>query len=468
MNTTPETSFFSPKQASFWVGLFFISALFLSLSLIVDMSPLIAPGIFVVLASFAFLKRPLVLLGILITIRMTLDYLSETIHISIGSNVSMSLSQALGVFLILLSVTIFALYIKKMLRFPLWKPFALLGLFGLVSATYSVDPLQSIEEIARLVSIFSISFLAFISVTDTTKMKQVLLILLFSSILPVMESVRQVALNIGLTDSSVDVPRIYGTFAHTNVLALYLFSLFAIMTFYFFLPPSKNDTGSTKRSALLPFVLICYGFIVVLLLLLTYTRVAWVALFLYVLILALWRSRIFLFPLIAIPAILFVFSPTIHDRILESFQTKPDSSIVWRQEIWHDVTTKLRIDGRRLYGTGLDTFSSYAYSLRGTNLGSTDSHNDFVKFYVEGGVIGLAVFLLYLTLIGSQIRTLWTLPLAYRRLVVAFSLYGGLLLLSSLTDNIYKDTPLQWIFFILLGALIAFRQLPEFKHTSAR
>ncbi|MEI9966760.1 MAG: hypothetical protein WDN67_03960 [Candidatus Moraniibacteriota bacterium] len=44
----------------------------------------------------------------------------------------------------------------------------------------------------------------------------------------------------------------------------------------------------------------------------------------------------------------------------------------------------------------MDTFPLVSESLRGQNLGSNDPHNDFVKFFVEGGIIGLATFLLYL------------------------------------------------------------------------
>lgn len=455
MQTSFIKSLLEPSQPYFWL---FITTLFVaitSLAIIFNFSLIVAPALSLILAAMALIRKPLPLLGLLVIIRMALDYLSETIRIHLNDKTSLSLSQILGVFLLSISIVLFIVYRKKLWQFPVLKPFVLLIAFGLCSSLWSIAPSASLQEIARLISIFSISFLAYISITENADVKSVFSLLLLSSFLPLAEALRQVFLGIGLTDSSVDIPRIYGTFAHTNVLALYLYSMLALIVLIFFFPREKKYTADElfKRN----FFLISYALLATGLLLLTYTRVAWVALFLFVFILALWRYRLLLVPLLLGPILLFLLIPSVRDRVLESFQTRPDSSIVWRQEIWHDVTAKLRLDERQLLGTGIDTFSRYAEDLRGTRFGSTDSHNDFVKFYVEGGVIGFIVFLTYLGFLAREIRKLFSLPKKYRPLAVVFATYALMLLLSSLSDNVYKDTPLQWIFFILLGALIGLR-----------
>ena len=165
-----------------------------------------------------------------------------------------------------------------------------------------------------------------------------------------------------------------------------------------------------------------------------------------------------LFPLIFFPLILFVFSQTFQDRVLESFHPGPDSSILWRQNLWHDVTTKSIQDGNYWFGSGMDTFPIMSESLRGIYLGSNDPHNDFVKFFVEGGVVGVVIYVLYLTsilfiLIKNYLRShpKSALQLSFGMLILFFIA----LMLASLTDNVFKNTPVQWLFFIALGGLLA-------------
>ncbi|QQS20481.1 MAG: O-antigen ligase family protein [Candidatus Moraniibacteriota bacterium] len=261
-----------------------------------------------------------------------------------------------------------------------------------------------------------------------------------------------------MSDNVVSAPRIYGTFVHPNVLALYLYSLAVVLVMNFF-PTSEEEKKRTFHTfpviTLLSFSLIIIP--IISLTILTYTRVAWIALFLFALFVALWKFRFLLFPLLVTPLILILFVPSIQARFSETFERSVDSSIVWRQGIWHDVTTKLRMDQKEYFGTGPATFTLYAEKLRGTRFGSTDAHNDFVKFYVEGGWFGFSAFLLFLFLLTIDIRSLFLLPAPLRDFAVLFSLYAGILLLSSLSDNVHRYTPLQWIFFVLLGALLALR-----------
>ncbi len=195
-----------------------------------------------------------------------------------------------------------------------------------------------------------------------------------------------------------------------------------------------------------------------LMLLLTFARVAWVALFIFVFLLALLRFRLLLFPLILFPFVLSVFSPVFQERVLESFHPTPDSSIVWRQTLWSDVTRYSLQQGRTVFGSGMDTFPLVSEAVRGITNGPNDPHNDFVKFFVEGGVVGVGVLLLYLfTLLTLLVRGYRQerpdsrLRLAYGILILFFFT----LELSALTDNVFKNTPVQWIFFATFGALLA-------------
>lgn len=466
MNTPHTLPTLSLKRPLAWA--FYLSVLFSSVAAasILDMPIVFSLAITLAIISITLLRTPLALLGMLTIVRMSIDHLSENLSITSDGNgidPHLSLSQILGVFLLFISIVIFILYWEKLSRFVLWKPFLLLVGMETILLPWSIAPLLGIQEIARIISLFSIAFLAYVSISSENSVKKIYFIILFSGVIPILESVRQAIFGIGMTDNIVESPRLYGTFAHPNVLALFLYSLCVVLTLLFFFTKNSTDTrqGSVETPQKLEtFLWLFFSFTLLSsLLIFTYTRIAWVALFLFMLSIALWRYRILLFPLIIIPILLLVALPSVQDRFFGSFQTNPDSSIVWRQGIWSDVTAKLRIDGRQYFGTGPDTFSLYAEKLRGIQFGSTDAHNDFVKFFVEGGWFGLFLFIGYLTLLGKELRSLFTLPNPYRDIAVIFSIYAGTLLLASLSDNIYKDTPIQWIFFILFGSLLALKDI---------
>jgi O-antigen ligase len=166
---------------------------------------------------------------------------------------------------------------------------------------------------------------------------------------------------------------------------------------------------------------------------------------------------------------LFLLFAPFQDRVLESLERDPDSSLLWRETLWHDVTTQALEDGRIVFGSGLDTFHLMAERLRGIRLGPNEAHNDFVKFFVEGGIIGLAAFLAYL---GSILLILYRgykkAPSMRLRTLFGFLLIFFLVLqTAALTDNVFKNTPVQWLFFVTLGGALALagsRTIP--RHTT--
>ncbi len=442
----------NPKKPFFWLFSFAATSILATICTLLDLNLWPVAAFWLIMFSLLSFVSPLWLLGGLLFIRMSLDHLSQYSTVSLGEHLIVSLSQLLGIYLLIMGVMTCIRYRDRVARFPLFSSFLLLIVYGMFSSTWSLFPLVSLQEIARLISLFSIAFLAYISVKNFRDLRTLFLLLIVSSFVPVLEALRQWIFGIGISDSSLDVARIYGTFAHTNVLALYLYSLLVVLTLWYTL--YERQMRISGRTV----VFILYGVLSALLLFVTYTRVAWIAAFLFFLVFALSRSRMLLIPLLLFPLIAFLTVPLVQERVIESFQTNPDSSLVWRADIWHDVTLKLTFDHRVLFGTGLDTFSRYAEDLRGIRFGSTDSHNDFVKFYVEGGLIGLTVFLLFLFSLARHIASLKTLPHAYQGTIFLFALFAATLVLSALTDNIYKDTPLLWIFFILLGAFLALKK----------
>ena len=302
--------------------------------------------------------------------------------------------------------------------------------------------------------------MGFLFVRTPKDFKKLLLALLLSAVIPGLVALYQYFNHIGFSDADVSIPRIFGTFAHPNTLSLYLFALLIVWLIY-------QRSVAPKNKSL--FSLPLYGilFLLLLLLFLTFARVAWLITFLFVLGLAFFRYRVLLIPLIILPLFLLFVSPAFQDRVAESFSPDPDSSIVWRKTLWSDVITKTFQDDRVLLGSGINTFPLFASTVRDSVAGSNDAHNDFVKFFIEGGILGLGVLLFFygwLSYLLLRIKKTTSEPLI-QDLSLIMLLFTGCLFIAGFTDNIFKNTPVEWIYFVLFGALLALTQKQGTKKT---
>jgi putative inorganic carbon (hco3(-)) transporter len=401
-----------------------------------------------ILALILLFRAPILLLFGLIIIRMSLDYSSQYFSVTLY-NITLSLSQLLGVGIALLGILVLILKRRTLPSFPLNFPFFIIFLWGSLTLLYSLYPKNTLQELLRFFDLFALGFLAYATIETTRDFKHLLQTFLLSSVLPIVFGLYQFIFHIGLLDENVSILRIFGTFSHPNVYSLYLFAMIVFGGLYLLL---FAESG-LKRLMTLGILSI-----LTIMLLLTFARVAWVALFLFVFLLAMFCYRLLLFPLLLFPIVLYLFSPNIQERVAESFRSDPDSSLVWRQTLWRDVTRYSLQEERLLLGAGMDTFPKVSESLRGTNHGPNDPHNDFVKFFIEGGLVGLGTFLAYLGSIGYIIISKYRMSRRDSALRLAYGIMFIFFLtleLSALTDNIFKNTPVQWLFFTALGALLA-------------
>lgn len=431
------------------LGLSAITTFGAMLGLVVGFSPLLpvvgAAGIF---ALFLLFRTPLMLLFALIVVRMSLDYSSQYVSLTLYQ-ITLSLSQLLGVGIACLGFLIIILKRQYLTRYPLNAPFLLLFIWGGLTLSYSIAPGTTLSELLRVFDLFVLGFLAYATVRTADDFRHLLQAFFVSSILPIGFGLYQFFFHIGLADENVSILRIFGTFSHPNVYSLYLFALVVFGTLYLTL------FARTMWQRLLILTLLS---LFTLILLLTFARVAWIALFLFVFLIALFRYRLLLFPLFLFPFVLFVFSQSFQARVSESLQSDPDSSLLWRVTLWQDVTRYSVQEERALLGSGMDTFPRVSESLRGTSHGPNDPHNDFVKFFIEGGVVGVGVLVLYLSLIARLLIRGYRMSRAGSGLQIAFGIMLVFFLTleaSALTDNIFKNTPVQWLFFTALGALLA-------------
>ena len=440
------------RSASFVFPLLFCLAglaCAITLSFLFGWNPLFAVAVFgSLIFLLLFFYNPLVALCALLIVRMSLDY-STNYWVITWQDWSITLSQLFGVGVAAFGLFLFLLFSRKMLSFPLTFPFALLIGWGSLTLLYTVSPEETIKEVLRVIGLFTIAFFAYIAATDRKKYAWLLGGIFLSALLPILTGLYQYVFNIGYTDVAFSAPRIFGTFAHPNVFSLYLCAVLAAIVLSLTLEKS-NRLVSQKH-------IFFFGGAILLLLFLTFTRIGWLVAFVFITAVTAYKFRFALIPLITFPLLLFVFSSPFQDRVLESFERDPDSSIVWRQNLWHDVTLKTIQEDRVWLGSGMNTFPLIAESLRGDQFGSNDSHNDFVKFFVEGGFVGLFVYCLYLlsllVILGKayiKTKERWL-----KHSIVIFTLFFFAITLASLSDNLFKNTPVGWIFFALFGALLS-------------
>lgn len=384
----------------------------------------------------------------LIILRMSLDYSSQYFTIQINDSITLSLSQLIGIGIFFVGIIFLFAHVNKLKWVPLLFTWLIFFTFCFLTLTYSVSFNGTAKELLRIFDIFLLFLIGYSAVKTEPQYKNLLLAFLASSILPILLGIYQYFNRIGFADESIQIPRIYGTFSHPNVFSLYLFIIIAIATIYYLLFAKSWP----KKTALISLI-IFYSLIV----LVTYTRIAWIALFVFFFILLWFTKRRLLIPFILAPLVLYAVIPPIQERVNQTLSPSPTDSIVWRQTLWQDNVYKTITDDRWFLGYGIDTFPLVSESLRGEVLGSNEAHNDFIKFFVEGGVVGLTLFTLYLTFIGRILIKKLSQATSQKQRLVAINLICVFvaLIVASLSDNVFKNTPLQWIFWILLGASLS-------------
>ena len=443
--TSERTLWTDPRTYLVFGTVFFLLAAgsgLLGLSLLLPIFAIFGIG-----AVIMLFRNPLLLLASLIVVRMSLDYSSQFITLSLFDR-AFSLSQLLGLGIAALGMLFILFHGRALGRYPLLLPYFLIVVWGLGTLTYSIAPSMSIQEILRVFDLFVVGFMAYASVERYRDFRTLLMAIFVSSLLPILFGLTQYFLGIGLSDENVSAIRIFGTFSHPNVFSLYLFTVAAVASIYF-LVYARQDRARILTSLYLGLVLFT--------LLLTYARIAWIALFVFAFLVALWRYRFLLIPLILLPIVLSAFVPAVNERVVEALHPTPDSSIVWRQTLWHDMILNTNLEERTWTGSGMDTFRISAEQLRGERFGSNESHNDFVKFYVDGGIIGLVVFVLYLIVFAFPALNVRRLTPSHslKNMATLLALLILTLVVASLSDNVFKNTPVQWILSIVMGGFLA-------------
>lgn len=320
----------------------------------------------------------------------------------------------------------------------------------------------------HLISAFGAYFLGYFIFNSQKGYLKIISAICLSSIIPIFFALKQIIFREFFFESDSVLPRLQATFWHPNkfgsflfiVLTLYLISYLAI----------KIKRTRTSSLPLWPFTV--WGG----LLIMTFSRTAWVAFFLAVFLAALIKKEIRFVAIYAgsLAVFLGLFFEKIRERLF-SFSAllnwRTSFSLSGRMETWDMAWFSAQKKFWTGYGPG--SFTEVLKTVKGTDIGNFSPHSDLLRFALEGGILGFFSYLLYLGgALYYSFLSYWKYPLSEdaieifgRKLMINFKLLGLIpltLFAIMIPYSFMETTSLDFIYqafaWILLGSWLGMSQ----------
>jgi len=363
---------------------------------------------------------------------------------------------AMGVGAILNALAISIAFVL-LARWPLTAPFSVVGiwapflLIAFASTLYAPDFVAAMRLALVLLSYWSFFIIPFFLWRSQSDVSRFVMLVLGSSVIPSLYALVDIAR--GLPDMTEF--RLQSTFSHPNIYAFYLVLLLGLALYV----RSSRIIRVTPRVRLLVTLYIPY---LLVLLMLTKTRSAWMTGGLIFLVYALRVDRKFLAGFLVIP-VLVAGNPSVLDRLsdiaepteIDSFTQLNDStrlnSYEWRQALWESAIPQ--IIEKPLLGHGLESFKPSTpsfFPLIGPE--GIDGHNFYLQTGFEMGLLGVFA---WVWLLGSVARQI----LKGRRhdppgVLIILCILAGYVL-ECYSDNMHFYLSFNWYFWFVIGTICA-------------
>jgi putative inorganic carbon (HCO3(-)) transporter len=326
-----------------------------------------------------------------------------------------------------------------------------------------------VNEIIRVTSFMVMFVVMFLMIESEKDYYSYIKVVILSAVFPALIGLLEFVTGAGLYSNPGFENRIAGTFGHPNVFAYYLMIVISLIgaTILHTKWLSKGDK---------PF-LVLLAVVFSFLLIQTFTRGAWIGLFLigYLALLTKYTRRTIIGSIlivvftgvlslsyISVNQIEGVSLPPLDSnplvkRFTDLFAEDPSDSVIWRRNIWADMFEAGLTRPITAHGTG--SIEYVTEQVRGLALGALEVHNDYIKVFVEMGVIGL---LMYLLLIAGMLAYFLDFYRTSRNVYILVVFYIVIALyFSSFYDNLLRQTANMWIFFGLVGATIRYGMIEK-------
>lgn len=393
--------------------------------------------------GFLLFVNPRLLFLIVIGTRCTLDPILESAQLSS----SFGLGGLLNLLMIACAVMICIQGNKSAMRqsIALWTFPILVMAIGIV---YSPETLPALKRMLAFISYFSVFTVGMI-LTEEGHIKKLLRVIVFSAVLPLVVGVYQFA-----TGSLAVEGRLASTFTHPNIYAFYCLLVLIVLVYLKRLQQAPGEAKIGRTEQIVQWVLLILLLVSIIL---TQTRSAWVALVLTGFMYGVLFSRKTLLWLIFGLALAGLV-PAVQDRIIDLFSGHEVinysklNSFAWRQHIWESGLSWMSTS-RYLLGYGIGGFFHYSPDFFPLSGGKPfGAHNVFVERFFDGGLLAVTAFSIFFFI---QLRKAF--QMAKYNSFTAFVYVG--LILSYLTlnasDNVVDYLAYNWYYWVVAGAFYA-------------
>jgi O-antigen ligase len=334
---------------------------------------------------------------------------------------------------------------------PMWGGFLTAAL---TSAIASPEPAKATKALVWLVSYAAIFAIPFGLVRSREWALRCFTAVMWSSIIPVSYAFVEFFSGWATTEDRVGVK---STFTHPNFFAFYLVIVLSVILFVL---RSKLTAVSTRaRSALLIYIPT-----ILILIVLTGARGAWVATAIVVLIYAGMLDRRFLICLVLVPLIPYL--PGVEERLQDLQSGNVDvgyarlNSYAWRELLWDSTLDWLKANLTPIsffFGNGLESFEHYMPEFF-PRVGQqrTGAHNVFLQVFFEMGFFGLVTYVSLFVVLLWKLKRGYTLDKAGTIMMMSVMVAY---LVSSYSENMLDSLVVDWYFWFVMGVSCALYRL---------
>jgi O-antigen ligase len=398
---------------------------------------------------------------ILLAVRPWMDLLFGQVQIQIAGR---SISPGAGVNILVILVGVIACFDHNRLRLPrrfvlIWAPYLIISLLGILYSPQHFTALRAFLVIVSNAAMFLMAYRLDLIPNDERTLCRILMI---SSTIPILFAPIQFAMGWG------QVGRISSVFSHPNVFAFFCMMLAA----YFAHCLNKRlFTDRRTRRLLLAATVLLLGC-----LLLTGTRSAWLAIFVFGLLYCA-QTRPKLLPVMILVPCLALLIPSVAARVGQIFtETNIDfdyftavargevagsefmqlDSYQWRKFMWQSAM--VWVQKNPVLGYGLESFTYYVNQFFPITGGGDGAHNIYVQLLFELGAVGLVAYLwvplsaIYASRRGRHHqRKDWAFFIS---LIAAYHV-------AAYSDNMFYYLVVNWEFWFLCGSYLVWLARPR-------
>ena len=331
-----------------------------------------------------------------------------------------------------------------------WAGFLMAGLASVIS---SPEPfMKAFRAFLWITSYAAVFALPFALIRSREWALRCLTVVMFSSIIPIAYAFVELASGSAATAGGI---RVSGTFTHPNIFAFYLVGLLALTLFLL-------RSSLVSLSPRIGRWLVLYLPIIVILLVLTGTRSAWVG---GAIILIAYASVVDKRYLLCLPLVLLViYLPDVAERLSDLQTGNLDygyaqlNSYAWRKILWQSALDWLMENPSEylVLGYGIGSFEYYQPLFFPRAVDRVGAHNALLQIFFEMGILGVLGFL-------------WLFVSLFAKLIVGYSFdkAGAMImmilalayLVVSYGDNMLDYLVFQWYFWFVMGVVCAWYQL---------